>query len=129
MREQRTAALDPFHPLDRHHDDHRPAVLGDDLLALLRARSTTSLSRFFASCNGHVPVFMPATLDEKLASPARFAADENHVFPRWKILAWFFVNLAVIGFALFYFLRGQFRAGIDSLLAGPTGAGQSRPRL
>ena len=41
---------------------------------------------------------------------------------RWKILAWFFVNLAVIGFAIFYFLRGQFRVGIDSLLAGPTGA-------
>ncbi len=41
---------------------------------------------------------------------------------RWKILAWFFVNLAVTGFAVFYFLRGQFRVGIDSLLAGPTGA-------
>ena len=41
---------------------------------------------------------------------------------RWKILAWFFVNLAVIGAVLFYFVRAQFRVGIDSLLAGPTGA-------
>ncbi len=41
---------------------------------------------------------------------------------RWQILAWFFVNLAVIGAALFFSLREQFRVGIDSLLAGPTGA-------
>ena len=40
---------------------------------------------------------------------------------RWQILAWFFVNLAVIGAALFFSLRAQFRVGIDSLLAGPTG--------
>ena len=39
---------------------------------------------------------------------------------RWKILAWFFVNLVVLGGALFLFLRVQFHVGIDSLLAGPT---------
>ncbi len=39
---------------------------------------------------------------------------------RWKILAWFFVNLAVLGGALFLFLRVQFHVGINSLLAGPT---------
>ena len=39
---------------------------------------------------------------------------------RWKILAWFFVNLLVLGGILFGFLRVQFRVGIDSLLAGPT---------
>ena len=39
---------------------------------------------------------------------------------RWKILAWFFVNLAVLGGVLFLFLRVQFHVGIDSLLAGPT---------
>lgn len=40
---------------------------------------------------------------------------------RWKILAWFFLNLAVIAVALLLFLRSQFRLGLDSLLAGPTG--------
>ncbi len=39
---------------------------------------------------------------------------------RWKILAWFFVNLAVLSGVLFLFLRVQFHVGIDSLLAGPT---------
>ncbi len=39
---------------------------------------------------------------------------------RWKILAWFFVNLLVLGAVLFLFLRIQFRVGINSLLAGPT---------
>ena len=39
---------------------------------------------------------------------------------RWKIMAWFFVNLAVLGAVLFLFLRVQFRVGINSLLAGPT---------
>ena len=39
---------------------------------------------------------------------------------RWKILAWFFVNLAVLGGALFLFLRVQFHVGINSLLAGST---------
>ena len=39
---------------------------------------------------------------------------------RWKILAWFFVNLLVLGAVLFFFLRVQFRVGIHSLLAGPT---------
>ena len=39
---------------------------------------------------------------------------------RWKILAWFFVNLLVLGGILFGFLRVQFRVGIGSLLAGPT---------
>ncbi len=39
---------------------------------------------------------------------------------RWKILAWFFVNLLVLGGILFFFLRVQFRVGIGSLLAGPT---------
>lgn len=40
---------------------------------------------------------------------------------RWKILAWFFLNLAVIAVALLLFLRSQFRLGLDSLLAGPAG--------
>ena len=39
---------------------------------------------------------------------------------RWKILAWFFVNLLVIGTILFGFLRAEFHVGINSLLAGPT---------
>lgn len=39
---------------------------------------------------------------------------------RWKILAWFFVNLAVLGALIFLFLRVQFHVGINSLLAGPT---------
>ena len=39
---------------------------------------------------------------------------------RWKILAWFFVNLLVLGAILFFFVRVQFRVGIGSLLAGPT---------
>ena len=39
---------------------------------------------------------------------------------RWKILAWFFVNLAVLGAGLFLFLRAQFHVGINSLLSGPT---------
>ena len=48
--------------------------------------------------------------------------DQARVFfsLRWKILAWFFVNLAVLGALLFLFLRVQFRVGIGSLLAGPT---------
>jgi two-component system sensor histidine kinase CpxA len=40
---------------------------------------------------------------------------------RWKILAWFFVNLAVVGVVVLLFLRAQFRVGINSLLAGSTG--------
>lgn len=39
---------------------------------------------------------------------------------RWKILAWFFVNLLVIGGVLFVFLSAEFHVGINSLLAGPT---------
>ena len=39
---------------------------------------------------------------------------------RWKILAWFFVNLLVIGGLLFVFLRTEFHVGVNSLLAGPT---------
>ena len=39
---------------------------------------------------------------------------------RWKILAWFFVNLALLGGVLFLFLRVQFHVGINSLLAGST---------
>lgn len=39
---------------------------------------------------------------------------------RWKILAWFFVNLLVIGTILAVFLRTEFHVGIDSLLVGPT---------
>ena len=39
---------------------------------------------------------------------------------RWKILAWFFVNLLVLGGILFGFVRVQFHVGINSLLAGPT---------
>ncbi len=48
--------------------------------------------------------------------------DQAHVLfsLRWKILAWFFVNLLVLGALLFLFLRVQFRVGIGSLLAGPT---------
>lgn len=48
--------------------------------------------------------------------------DQARVFfsLRWKILAWFFVNLLVLGAMLFLFLRVQFRVGINSLLAGPT---------
>ncbi len=40
---------------------------------------------------------------------------------RWKILGWFFLNLALIGGAVFLLLRAQFRFGVNSLLAGPTG--------
>ena len=39
---------------------------------------------------------------------------------RWKILAWFFINLLVVGGMLFLFLRVQFHVGINSLLAGAT---------
>ena len=39
---------------------------------------------------------------------------------RWKILAWFFVNLAVIGLAVCGFLLVQFRLGMNSLIAGST---------
>ncbi|MDB6133776.1 MAG: molecular chaperone Hsp90 [Verrucomicrobiales bacterium] len=43
-------------------------------------------------------------------------------FPlRWKILSWFFVNLALIALGIFLLFRAQFRVGIDSLLNGPTG--------
>ncbi|RYD37745.1 MAG: HAMP domain-containing histidine kinase [Verrucomicrobiaceae bacterium] len=43
-------------------------------------------------------------------------------FPlRWKILSWFFVNLALIVLGIFLLFRAQFRVGIDSLLNGPTG--------
>ena len=38
---------------------------------------------------------------------------------RWKILAWAFVNLALIAAGVFWFLRTQFSLGIHSLLAGP----------
>lgn len=40
---------------------------------------------------------------------------------RWKILGWFFLNLALIGGAVFLLLRAQFRFGVNTLLAGPTG--------
>ncbi len=40
---------------------------------------------------------------------------------RWKILAWFFLNLALIAAGVLWFLRSQFSVGIQSLLAGPTG--------
>ena len=39
---------------------------------------------------------------------------------RWKILAWFFVNLAMVGLLVCGFLLVQFRLGMSSLLAGPT---------
>ena len=39
---------------------------------------------------------------------------------RWKILAWFFVNLAVVGLLVSGFLLVQFRVGMSSLLAGST---------
>src|SRR3954451_22371146 len=46
----------------------------------------------------------------------------NVSFPlRWKILAWFFVNLAVLGLVIVGFARAQFRFGVDSLLAGRAG--------
>lgn len=38
-----------------------------------------------------------------------------------KILAWFFLNLVVLGVALFFVLKIQFRFGLDSLLAGRVG--------
>ncbi len=40
---------------------------------------------------------------------------------RWKILAWLFLNLLVLGVAVTLFLRAQFGAGLNSLLAGPAG--------
>jgi len=40
---------------------------------------------------------------------------------RWKILAWFFLNLVLIAAGVLWFLRSQFSVGIQSLLAGPTG--------
>ena len=39
---------------------------------------------------------------------------------RWKILAWFFVNLAVAGLLVSGFLLVQFRVGMSSLIAGST---------
>ena len=39
---------------------------------------------------------------------------------RWKILAWFFVNLAVVGLLVSGFLLVQFRIGMSSLIAGST---------
>ena len=39
---------------------------------------------------------------------------------RWKILAWFFVNLAVVGLLVTGFLLVQFRIGMSSLIAGST---------
>src|SRR4051794_31379387 len=43
-------------------------------------------------------------------------------FPlRWKIFAWFVVNLAVLGLVIAGYLRAQFRFGVDSLLAGRAG--------
>ena len=41
---------------------------------------------------------------------------------RWKFLAWFFVNLVVLGGVLMLFLHAQFQVGIGSLLAGPANA-------
>ena len=38
-----------------------------------------------------------------------------------KILAWFFLNLVVLGVAFFFVLKVQFRFGLDSLLAGRVG--------
>jgi two-component system sensor histidine kinase CpxA len=38
-----------------------------------------------------------------------------------KILAWFFLNLLVLGAAFYVVLKVQFRFGLDSLLAGPVG--------
>ena len=38
-----------------------------------------------------------------------------------KILAWFFLNLVVLGAAFFFVLKVQFRFGLDSLLAGRVG--------
>ena len=39
---------------------------------------------------------------------------------RWKILAWFFVNLTVAGLLVSGFLLVQFRVGMSSLIAGST---------
>ena len=39
---------------------------------------------------------------------------------RWKILAWFFVNLAAVGLLVSGFLLVQFRIGMSSLIAGST---------
>jgi two-component system sensor histidine kinase CpxA len=38
-----------------------------------------------------------------------------------KILAWFFLNLVVLGAAFYFVLKVQFRFGLDSLLAGRVG--------
>ena len=38
-----------------------------------------------------------------------------------KILAWFFLNLVVLGAAFFFVLKVQFRFGLDSLLSGRVG--------
>ena len=40
---------------------------------------------------------------------------------RWHLLGWFFLNLAVIGAALFVFVRAEFGLGLGSLLGGKTG--------
>lgn len=39
----------------------------------------------------------------------------------FKILAWFFLNLVVLGAACFFVVKVQFRFGLDSLLAGRVG--------
>ena len=40
---------------------------------------------------------------------------------RWNLLGWFFLNLAVIGGVLFFFLRTEFGLALGSLLGGSTG--------
>ena len=40
---------------------------------------------------------------------------------RWKLLGWFFLNLAVVLTALFVFLRWEFSLGIASVLSGAAG--------
>lgn len=38
-----------------------------------------------------------------------------------KILAWFVLNLAVLALLFFFFLKAQFRLGLDWMLAGEPG--------
>lgn len=60
-------------------------------------------------------------------APAHMASSHRRPFVaflaslRWKLLGWFFLNLALLGAALFVFLRMEFGLELDSLLGGTTG--------
>ena len=56
-----------------------------------------------------------------MASPRRSSLLTFLASLRWKLLGWFFLNLALLGAALFFFLRTEFGLDLGSLLGGTTG--------